>query len=357
MRPETLSDLCRKHAVERPMDTRHKSFSDFSPFASCYMAVCECLREESDLQRLVLEVAEDAAKSGALWIEPALSIELYADRFGGVKATLELLMKAAEAAETRTGVAIGFIVAAERHLPVERSEALARAVQDVVTSGRGTIHGRPGIIGFGLHGAEAGNPPERFVEAFRICSEVVALPHAGEIAPGPGLGPASVRFCVDVLGAKRIAHGVLSMEDEELIQHLAKLQICLDICPSSNELLGVVAVKDSPLTKFMDAGVPCSINSDDPLLFGPSLLEEFQRCRDQLKMSDNQLADCAANSFRHCRAPEQLKQRGLLGVEDWLRKEEGHLTARKPIWILSGVLLSTNIRPWQAILLPLWLDF
>ena len=48
------------------------------------MAVCECLREEGDLQRLVLEVAEDASKSGALWIEPALSIELYADRFGGL---------------------------------------------------------------------------------------------------------------------------------------------------------------------------------------------------------------------------------------------------------------------------------
>eukprot|EP00435_Cladocopium_sp_Y103_P015821 s4065_g3.t2 len=149
----------------------------------------------------------------------------------------------------------------------------------------------------------AGNPPERFAEAFRIaCSEVVALPHAGEIAPGPGLGPAS---------------------DAQL--NIASLRQSLDICPSSNELLGVVAVKDSPLTKFLEAGVPCSINSDDPLLFGPSLLEEFQRCRDQLKMSDNQLADCAANSFRHSRAPEQLKQRGLLGIEashQWAQLED-----------------------------------
>jgi len=40
--------------------------------------------------------------------------------------------------------------------------------------------------------SQAGNPPERFADAFRsVCSEVVALPHAGEIAPGPGLGPAS----------------------------------------------------------------------------------------------------------------------------------------------------------------------
>ena len=40
--------------------------AQFARFANCYMAVCECLREESDLQRLVLEVAEDAAKSGRI---------------------------------------------------------------------------------------------------------------------------------------------------------------------------------------------------------------------------------------------------------------------------------------------------
>eukprot|EP00434_Breviolum_minutum_P025150 symbB.v1.2.022217.t2/scaffold1962.1/size110877/3 len=296
MRPKTLTELCQKHGVARPMDTCGKRFSDFSPFANCYMAVCECLREESDLQRLVLEVAEDAAKSGALWIEPALSIELYADRFGGVQATLELLMRAAEAAETRTGVAMGFIVAAERHLPVPQAEALATTVKTIAAAGQCTIHGRPGIIGFGLHSAEVGHPPEPFAEAFRIAcsSDIVALPHAGEFAPAPGQGPASVKFCVDILGARRIAHGVLSMEDEELIQHLAKLQVCLDICPSSNELLGVVPVKESPLTKFLEAGVPCTINSDDPLLFGPRLLDEFKLCRDQLKMSDDLLAACAA---------------------------------------------------------------
>eukprot|EP00913_Durusdinium_trenchii_P022674 g21295.t1 len=95
-------------------------------FASCYIAVCECLREKADLERLVLEVAEDASASGALWIEPALSIDLYADQFGGVEATLHLLFQAAEAAEEATQVAMGFIVAAERHLPVARAEALAK---------------------------------------------------------------------------------------------------------------------------------------------------------------------------------------------------------------------------------------
>ncbi|CAK9072645.1 Putative adenosine/adenine deaminase (Adenosine aminohydrolase) [Durusdinium trenchii] len=293
MRAETLTELCRKHGVKRPMDTRGQRFADFSPFASCYIAVCECLREKADLERLVLEVAEDASASGALWIEPALSIDLYADQFGGVEATLHLLFQAAEAAEEATQVAMGFIVAAERHLPVARAEALAKKVRDVVTSGAG-IHGRPGILGFGLHSDEANHPPEPFAEAFHLaCSDlVVPLPHAGEFAPTGG-GAKSVRFCVDHLKAVRIAHGVLAAEDQELVEHLAKLQVCLDVCPTSNELLGVMPVTESALTKLLAAGVPCTINSDDPLLFGSSLLGEFRRCRDELKMSDEQLAACA----------------------------------------------------------------
>lgn len=47
------------------------SFDDFSGFLATYTAACECIRTESDLQRLVLEVAEDAALDGATWIEPA----------------------------------------------------------------------------------------------------------------------------------------------------------------------------------------------------------------------------------------------------------------------------------------------
>ncbi|CAJ1364070.1 unnamed protein product [Effrenium voratum] len=315
MRSETLTELCGRHGVQRPMDTRGKTFPDFSPFATAYMAVCECLREEADLRRLVLEVAEDAAKYGAMWIEPALSIELYAHRFGGLESTLHLLLKAAQAAEDATGVGIGFIVAAERHLPPEKANALAVAVKNVAASCQGR-----GIAGFGLHSAEVGHPPEPFADAFRL-AELPALPHAGEFPPARGQGPQSVRFCVDGLGARRIAHGVLAMEDDELILHLAKLGVCLDICPSSNELLGVVPVKDSPLKRFLDAGIPCTINSDDPLLFGCDLLGEFERCRKELKMTDDRLAACAANSFQHSRAPEELKRRGLRGVEEWLQRQ------------------------------------
>jgi len=91
----------------------------------------------------------------------------------------------------------------------------------------------------------------------------------------------------------------------------------LDVCPTSNQLLGTVGGSDlqSPLKQFLEAGVPCTINSDDPLLFGCSLLGEYERCRRELKMSDEELAKCAAASFEHSRAPSALKQKGLEGIE------------------------------------------
>ena len=76
MRRATLMELANKYSIEVPPDTRGQRFSNFDAFVQVYMAACECLRDESTLFRLVLEVAQDAAASGARWIEPALSQSL-----------------------------------------------------------------------------------------------------------------------------------------------------------------------------------------------------------------------------------------------------------------------------------------
>ena len=211
MRPETLTELCAKYGIERPADTRGKRFPGFGPFVSTYAAACDCLREEADLERLITEVAEDAKADGALWIEVAPSLESYAQNFGGIPGALKTLLMLASSIEQQTGVGIGFIISIARHEPPAAAEELARAVRAEVDAGCTRI------VGFGLHADEEGNPPEPFAGAFEIAcggtSPVLPMPHAGEIAPVPGGGPASVRFCVEALGARRIAHGVLAAQD------------------------------------------------------------------------------------------------------------------------------------------------
>ena len=93
---------------------------------------------------------------------------------------------------------------------------MAKAVVGLIERGEANINGRPGFAAFGLHSAEPGHPPEPFQEAFDIARKggLVAVPHAGEIAPSKDYtGAKSVRYCVQCFGAKRIEHGVLAAQE------------------------------------------------------------------------------------------------------------------------------------------------
>lgn len=83
-------------------------------------------------------------------------------------------------------------------------------------------------------------------------------------------GPASwVRTTVEELGITRIDHGVRSADDPEVLKLLVARNAFLTVCPLSNVRLRVhTDVKESPIPKFMAAGVKFSINSDDPAYFG-----------------------------------------------------------------------------------------
>ena len=228
-------------------------------------------------------------------------------------------MDAAAIAETETGVLISYVLSAERHMGVGAAIELAHLAR----RGSGMeIHGRAAVVGFGLHGPEGSYPPMPFREAFEIaCGDgrLASLPHAGEIAPSPGAGARSVLDAVSVLGARRVAHGVLAKDDAEAMRALRERDVVLDIGITSNFLLNVVErLEDHPITYFLERGVKCTINSDDPLLFGCNILSEYQTCRDLLGMDDLAIARCARTSFEYSRAPEYLKRKGIDGVDKWL---------------------------------------
>src|SRR5205807_7196465 len=127
------------------------------------------------------------------------------------------------------------------------------------------------------------------------------------------------RGALDALGADRIQHGVRAVEDPELVKRLADEDICCDVCPTSNVLLAVCAsIGEHPLGALLDAGVPCSVNADDPLLFGPHLLEEYVLCREQLGFDDQRMAAIASMSVDHSGAPESLRIAARNRIAAWL---------------------------------------
>ena len=304
MRPSTLAELADAAGIPVPPIT---GFGSFSAFSGMYVAACEVLRSPDDLARLVHEVLEDAALAGATWIEPAFYPPHHVERLGPTQQVLEIVLDALASSSAALGIGAGLLLAADRTREVEDSLVQARMA---------AAHAGGGVVAFGLHNDEEGYPPEPFAEAFAIAGDagLIRAPHAGELD-----GPASVLGALDALGADRIQHGVRAIEDPELVRRLADSPVCLDVCPSSNLLLSVVPdLASHPLPALLDAGVRCSLNADDPLLFGPGLLEEYELCRNEMGFDDQRLAAIARTSIEASAAPVDLRRRSLAGIDAWL---------------------------------------
>ncbi len=110
-----------------------------------------------------------------------------------------------------------------------------------------------------------------------------------------------------------------AVEDPELVKRLADSDIVLDVCPTSNLLLSVYpSFAEHPLPQLLDAGISCSLNGDDPLLFGPVLLHEYEVARREMGLDDAALAAVARASITGSGAPDELKATALRSIDDWL---------------------------------------
>ncbi len=304
MRTDTLAELADEYGI--PMPTI-RGFGSFSAFSSMYVAACDVLRTPDDMARLCRETILDGFEAGATYVEPATYLPHHRARLGHDQEILDIMLEAFEAAGNEYGVAWGLMIAGDR--TVDPAIAVEQAHLAVENRDRG-------VVSFGLANDEAIGPPEPFADAFAVAREggLLSTPHAGELA-----GPESIRGALDALGADRIQHGVRVVEDTELMARLADSGVCCDVCPTSNVLLSVVPdLASHPLGTMIDAGIPCSVNADDPLLFGPGLLAEYQLCRDELGLSDAKLAKVAMDSFEHSGATVEVKRAGLQGIAAWL---------------------------------------
>jgi adenosine deaminase len=304
MRPATLHELAAAAGIDVPPI---RGFGSFAAFSGMYVAACEVLTTADAMARLTREVVEDAAADGAVWVEPAVYLPHHNQRLGPPEKTLEIILSAAADAGRANDVGVGVIVAADRTL--DPSDAIDQATLAAKYADRG-------VVAFGLANDETGHPPEPFAAAFAIAREagLLSVPHAGELD-----GPASVVGALDALGADRLQHGVRAIEDPELVRRLADSTVCLDVCPSSNVLLSVVPdIASHPLPKLVAAGVRCSLNSDDPLLFGPNLLEEYELSRSALGLDDATLAYIATCSVEASGAPDETKRTARAAIANWL---------------------------------------
>jgi adenosine deaminase len=281
-------------------------------FQRLYDVARSVLRSEDHVRRLLREAAEDEAAEGSRWLEIQVDPSGYAMRFGGISAFMDLVVDAARVATELTGVTVALIVAANRTRHPLDARTLARLAAQY--AGRG-------VVGFGLSNDERRGDARSFARAFELAGRagLLSAPHAGELA-----GPESVWASLDVLGARRIGHGVRAVEDPDLLEHLARRgDVTLEVCPLSNVSLGVYPDAEAvPLRTLYDAGIPIALGADDPLLFGSRLAAQYALARDQHGFSDPELAELARMSVRASAAPADVQAGILSAIAAWLAAAE-----------------------------------
>ncbi|MEU5418635.1 adenosine deaminase [Streptomyces sp. NPDC001407] len=315
MRPSTLLELADKYGVHlpealsggEPPRLRATDERGWFRFQRLYDIARSCLRSPEDIQRLVREAAEEDVRDGSGWLEIQVDPTSYAPRLGGLIPALEIILDAVDSASRDTGLGIRVIVAANRMKHPLDARTLARLA---------VRYADRGVIGFGLSNDERRGLARDFDRAFEIAREggLLAAPHGGELA-----GPSSVRDCLDDLRAGRVGHGVRAAEDPRLLRKLAERGVACEVCPTSNVALGVYEKpSDVPLRVLYEAGVPIALGADDPLLFGSRLAAQYDVAREHHGFTDAELAELARQSVRASRAPEDVREKLLAGVDEWL---------------------------------------
>ncbi len=315
MRPSTLLELADRHGVHQP-----DALTSGEPprlhatdergwfrFQRLYDIARSVLRSPDDIRRLVREAAEEDVRDGSGWLEIQVDPTSYAPRLGGLIPALEIILDAVEEASRETGLGMAVVVAANRTRHPLDARTLARLA---------VRYADRGVVGFGLSNDERRGLARDFDRAFAIAREggLLAAPHGGELS-----GASSVRDCLDDLHAGRIGHGVRAAEDPALLARLAERQITCEVCPTSNVALGVYEKpEDVPLRTLFEAGVPLALGADDPLLFGSRLAAQYALAREAHGFADEELAELARQSVRGSRAPADVRQRLLAGIDDWL---------------------------------------
>jgi adenosine deaminase len=128
--------------------------------------------------------------------------------------------------------------------------------------------------------------------------------HAGELAPGL-VPPDGLRFhireSVMIAGAQRIGHGVDIMHEidaHELLKEMARRNVMVEICLSSNDLILGVSGSRHPLATYLEYGVPVALATDDEGVARSEISMEFLKAAEDQRLGYVQLKTMARNSLQ-----------------------------------------------------------
>ena len=312
LRPETMLELAREKGATMPASgadalREYMTVSDarnLEEYLERFAVTLSVMQSEASLERVSFELAEDAARDGVRYLEVRYAPVLNVREGLSLEQAVEAPLRGLARAEREHGVIGRVIITAIRSMSPGVSQELAELA---------VAYRHKGVVGFDLAGGELGHPARAHAHAFAYARnhDLACTCHAGE-----GDGPESVRQAVHVCGAHRLGHATRLIEDSSLTDYCNDHRIALEICLTSNVQTRVApSYALHPFREYFDRGLNVVLNTDNRLMSGVTLTDEYVHAAQSLDFSFDELARVAMNGFESCFLPYDQRQQLIASAQ------------------------------------------
>jgi len=305
LRPERISALAQQYG--RPDVVRAcltddglalRPCRDFPDFLELFKATTSVLRTPADHHAVALDLGEALAEQGVKYAEVTVAYGVLQKRGFDPVPIQRALWEASDEIFGHHGLHLRWQPDATRQWG---PDAAWRVLEDALRAGAGL-----GVVAFGLGGDEAALPVAEFAPHFREARRdgLGTTCHAGETG-----GPDSVRDAVLIAGVTRVGHGVGAAADQDVLRLLAETGVHVEMCPGSNVATGVLACReDHPMRAFLEAGISCNLNTDDPTFFNTTLADELSEAMRLLGLTKGEAKAMEVSALAASFAPDPVRQ-------------------------------------------------
>jgi len=271
---------------------------DLNEYLEKFAFPCSLMQTAEGISAAVKNLEAELASQGLIYAEIRFAPQLHTLRGMTQREAVDAAVSGMGQSALKSTLILCCMRGKDNH---EANLETVRAAKDFLGKGVGAID---------LAGAEALFPTAEFEDLFVLAKEL-EIPftiHAGEAD-----GPESVYKALG-FGAKRIGHGVRSLENDALVKYLAAEGITLELCPTSNLNTSMFdSYKAYPLRGLMEAGVKVTVNTDNMTVSNTTVAAELRHLTDALALTEEELHFLVRNAAEAAFADQETKK--------WLKAE------------------------------------
>ncbi len=312
LRPDTMLELAAELGISLPSDDPDElarkmlaeDARNLEEYLERFRITLSLMQHADAMERIAYELAEDNAREGVRYLEVRYSPIL--STVGGLPLTeaVDAPLRGLRRAEEEYGIRTSIIVCGIRNM----DPATSRDLADLTVAYKGR-----GVVAFDLAGAEYNYPAKKHKNAFFtvINKNMATTIHAGE-----AYGPESIHQALHYCRANRIGHGTRLLEDPDLMDYVRDFRIPLEICLTSNvQTRAVPSFEAHPARAYFDHGIVMTFCTDNRLVSGTTLTEEYWRAHRHLDFTWEELVRVARMGFEASFLPWELKNEALAAFD------------------------------------------